>query len=292
MKKIIATTLFTLLVVAGCPQAEVEEAANTLTFKGEGYTFEYPDTWTVKDDQFLYSSEDPENSKISAQAVRLDFMGPRCSVFLEEKKYKDAKGRTWEYSISKPGLPEDMVELCKESGYGEESNQRTANLSFSDDNNYYLASFFYSYELEDEEESLDHLYRILDSTEIETNTEEYLDDETGISFLVPEDWIVSSDENGNLYTYGQDPYRTVTFEMFDSEEAYNERVKVLQDYSEENDTLSREYNLKNAEGFQFTFGGDAVHFLQTFDSKYFEVSFSSLGEDKDIGMIFSNLKFN
>ncbi|MFH1089349.1 MAG: hypothetical protein V1716_02915 [Candidatus Uhrbacteria bacterium] len=49
---------------------------------------------------------------------------------------------------------------------------------------------------------------------IDINGQTYTDTKTGVSFFQPDGWTVSTDESGNLYTYTQEPYQTIVFEVF------------------------------------------------------------------------------
>lgn len=49
---------------------------------------------------------------------------------------------------------------------------------------------------------------------------QYTDEKTGISFLEPDGWRVGTDESENLYTYGEDPYQTVTFKVYSDQNTW------------------------------------------------------------------------
>lgn len=51
----------------------------------------------------------------------------------------------------------------------------------------------------------------------------YTDAKTGISFRQLDGWTVSTDESDNLYMYSQEPYQTVTFEVFTDQSTWEEK---------------------------------------------------------------------
>jgi hypothetical protein len=172
MKKLLPMGLLLILTLSACSSADQrsEEEQNlnvakqtnlSMTYDAEGFTFNYPENWTISEDgdHYLYDSD---SDSWRMQIYDTDVMGGRCSVEEKNEVFIDSNGRSWSLSIQKDGVPEGLEDMCAEY-LNSQSNIRTAETTVTNDNGEYLSILFYQYDLNEEEGALAEFEDILNS---------------------------------------------------------------------------------------------------------------------------------
>ncbi|MFH1284107.1 MAG: hypothetical protein ABIH78_00770 [Candidatus Peregrinibacteria bacterium] len=176
MKKLSTMALLFALTLSACSSAvqesetdqdlvPAEQADLVMIYEANGFTFEYPASWTVSDIRGHYLLSGDEDFW-RMHVYESDIMGPRCSVEERNEEFIDSSGRSWSISIQKEGIPEGGEDIC-----GDYVNSlpylRSAETAVTNDNGEYLSMLFYQYDIDEEEDALAEFEKILDSIVLE-----------------------------------------------------------------------------------------------------------------------------
>ncbi len=126
----------------------------------------------------------------------------------------------------------------------------------------------------------------------------HTDTKTGISFIVPSNWIVGSDEGGNLNIIKADPYSTVSFEVVPGRAVWQTRVNNLSGVNSDdtliaNDTMTIGGFTANRRIYQRNIGGGSSFqygkYFVDGGTKWYEISTSD--PSSDITQVLQSIRF-
>jgi len=140
------------------------EMEDNFLFEGEGFSFSYSSDWTTEIKEVNQTHFYQEGTK-KLVVWTFEVMGPRC-VLSESRDFIDSEGRSWTYNVMRPGVPENLSEMCANKK-DDQSMGRTAEiLMLKDSAGNYLASLSYYYDyanLDQEKAELARFESILSS---------------------------------------------------------------------------------------------------------------------------------
>lgn len=116
----------------------------------------------------------------------------------------------------------------------------------------------------------------------------HIDSKTGISFVVPDGWVVSTDEENNLYMYKENPYEIVGFKVFPDETSFNKRIAEWDNVIKSGEEIVKTTDEKIS-GFPIfkLMETSDIYYVKS-DSKFYEISLG--GKDPEITKIIQSVK--
>lgn len=136
------------------------------------------------------------------------------------------------------------------------------------------------------------------------NPTQYTDTKSGISFTVPTGWVVSTGEEGDLYTYRENPYLTVSFKTFADKESWQKRINEWSNEITKGNTVQKDSTIGGfsailLESKKYSAGGSSEKSLETGiygnyyvdgGTKWFEISTADQ-TSAEITAIIQSIKF-
>lgn len=125
-------------------------------------------------------------------------------------------------------------------------------------------------------------------TAIEESTV-YAGGKSGLNFTVPARWVISTDEGGNLYTYRQNPYLTVTFKIFADKASWQKRIDEWNGEIKKGNTTVKDSTIRGLSVKLIESGISGNYYVDT-GTKWFEISTADQSS-AEITQIIQSIKF-